>query len=259
MVNFFDSHAHLTSDAVYEDLSYILERAQAAGVGSIVNICTDKTTLERGLELKKSCPWIYNAGATTPHDALEQGEEMFPVFEDAAKKGSLVAIGETGLDYYYFHETKQEQQDLLRRYLRLALETKLPVIIHCRDAFEDFFKILDEEYVVDGKHAPGVLHCFTGTLKEAGMVVDRGWYLSLSGIATFKRSDELRAVARHTPVDQLLIETDTPYLAPQSKRGKTNEPAYIVETAQLIANEKGVDLDYIAEKTRENASQLFNP
>src|SRR5690606_11703421 len=116
--------------------------------------------------------------------------------KETALKGELVAIGETGLDYFYYSETKELQQHFLRRYFKLALECELPIVIHCRDAFEDFFRILDEEYIIAGKHAPGVLHCFTGTLDEAEEIVRRGWYLSLSGIATFKKSDVLHEVAR---------------------------------------------------------------
>ena len=138
--------------------------------------------------------------------------------------------------------------------MHLALECELPIVIHCRDAFADFFQIIDEEYPVNKK---GVLHCFTGTLEEAKEVVKRDWYLSLSGIVTFKRSEELREVAKIVPLDQLLIETDTPYLAPQSRRGKQNEPSYLPETAKLIADVKGISLEELAKATANNATELF--
>lgn len=255
---FIDSHAHLTCDKLYPDLEGILERAQAAGVTRIVNICTDIPTLERGLDVHKKHPWVLNAGSTTPHDVEKEGEEVFPVMEAAARSGKLVAVGETGLDYYYTHSQPSIQQDFLRRYLRLALDCKLPVIIHCRDAFEDFFKILDEEYQIEGKHAPGVLHCFTGTLAEAEQVIERGWYLSLSGIVTFKRSEELRDVAKMVPMDQILIETDSPYLAPQRHRGKTNESSYLPEVAETIAKVKGLSTEELAAAATANTSKLFN-
>lgn len=256
--NLIDSHAHLTSDAVYDDIDAILERAWEAGVRTVVNICTDRKTLERGLLLAKKVPWVVNAAATTPHDVEKEGEALFPLMAEQAQAKNLVAVGETGLDYYYEHSPAALQQEFLRRYLRLALETKLPVVIHCRDAFSDFFKILDQEYLVEGKHAPGVLHCFTGTLNEAMEVIARGWYLSLSGIVTFKKSGELREVAKAVPLDQLLIETDTPYLAPKSKRGKRNEPAYLVETAELIADLREIPLEALLEATNRNCCRLFS-
>ena len=253
-----DSHAHLTNDQVFPDVEDILERAKHAGIQKIINICTDDKTLERGIELRRKFSWIYNTASTTPHDVATDGERLFPFMEKNAKEGNLVAVGETGLDYYYHDETKELQQHIFRKYLKLALETELPVVIHCRDAFDDFFRILDETYVVSGKHAPGVLHCFTGTMNDARKVIERGWYLSLSGIVTFKRSSELRDVAKEVPLAQLLIETDTPYLAPQSRRGKRNEPAYISETAGLIADLKGISADELIVATAKNAKNLFN-
>jgi TatD DNase family protein len=252
-----DSHAHLTGDGVYEHVDALIARAQAAGVSTIVNICTDVETLERGLLLAKRHPCIYNVASTTPHDVAKEGEEVFPIIRSHALAGHLVAIGETGLDYHYTHSPQDIQKDFLRRYLHLAIECKLPVVIHCREAFSDLFEILDREYVVDGKHQKGVLHCFTGTVAEAEEVFKRGWYLSISGIATFKKSTELREVIRIAPLDQLLIETDTPFLAPQSHRGKPNEPAYIVEIAQLVADIKGISLEAAAAATTANASRFL--
>ena len=248
-MKFFDSHAHLSSPEVLPHLSEILKRAAQAGVDQIINICTCKKTLEEGLAHK-----LLNAGATTPHDVEKEGEQYFPLFEKAAKDGLLVAIGETGLDYYYKELNRKVQQKFLVRYLHLAAELNLPVIFHCREAFTDLFSIVDQEYP---KGAPAILHCFTGTEEEAEGVFQRGWHLSLSGIVTFKKSESLLNVAKLAPIDQLLIETDTPYLAPQSKRGKQNEPAFVVETAASIAEVRGVSLASIAEKTYQNGNQLF--
>lgn len=255
---YFDSHAHLTSEALYNDLEGILERAQANQVSQIMNICTDELTLERGLKLAALHPWVYQAGATTPHDVEKEGAEMFEKFAACARAGQLQAIGETGLDYFYEHSNRQVQQQFLRKYLHLALECHLPVIIHCREAFEDFFTILDAEYQVNGKHQPGVLHCFTGTMQEAEEVIKRGWMLSLSGIVTFKKSQALQELAKEVPLNQLLIETDSPYLAPQKHRGKTNEPAFVVETANFIADLKQIAVEELAAVTRQNAYCLFN-
>lgn len=256
-VPLIDSHAHLTNSDVFGEVHELLKRAQLVGIESIVNICTDIETLNRGIELSKQYSNVFNTAATTPHDVEKEGEEVFPVIADHAKKGHLVAIGETGLDYYYHHSAPAIQQHFLRRYLHLALECQLPVVIHCRDAFEDFFKILDAEYTLNGRHAPGVLHCFTGTIKEAEEVLKRGWYLSLSGIVTFKKSIGLHEVARMVPIEQLLIETDTPYLAPQSKRGKQNEPSYLTETARFIADIKGLSYETLADTTLRNTQNLF--
>lgn len=253
-----DSHAHLTSSSVYPQIEEVLDRAKGAGIRSIINICTDPQTLERGLELSRQYPWVSNAAATTPHDVEKEGEQVFSLIAETARSGALCAIGETGLDYYYEHSDRDIQKEFLSRYLQLALECKLPVIIHCREAFKDFFEILDSEYKSGGFYAPGVLHCFTGNLQEAAEVIKRGWYLSLSGIVTFKKSEELREVAKMVPLEQLLIETDTPYLAPQSKRGKQNEPSFLVETASVIAKLKNISFEELTVNTVQNAINLFN-
>lgn len=231
-----------------------MQRAQQAQVNRIVNICTDPETLKRGFDLEKRYPIIRNAGATTPHDVEKEGEEAFEVFERAAKEGLLVAIGETGLEYYYKELDREIQKKFLIRYLRLAQETKLPVIFHCREAFRDLFAIADGEYP---KELPAILHCFTGSREEAEGVISRGWYLSFSGIVTYKRSEALRDVARWAPLDRILIETDSPYLAPQTKRGKENEPSYILETAKVVAESKGIDLEAVAQASFENGCKLF--
>ncbi len=257
MNHWIDSHAHLSGGQTWPEISAILQRAQAAGIEHVINICTDADSLNRGLELASGHPWIYNTGATTPHDVDKEGELLFPVFAAEAKNGNLIAIGETGLDYHYAHSAKETQKQFLVKYLHLALECRLPVVIHCREAFHDLFAILDAEYTVNGALAPGVLHCFTGTLQEAENVFERGWYLSLSGIVTFKNSAALQAVAKMAPLEQLLIETDTPYLAPQSKRGKPNEPSYLPEIGHMIAQMKGISLQEVAAATRNNAKKLF--
>jgi TatD DNase family protein len=253
-----DSHAHLTSQELYPQLDAMIERAVSTGVQKIINICTDADTLDKGLLSALRYPSIlYNAGSTTPHDVDKEGEMMFNRFAEQARNGKLIAVGETGLDYHYTHSKPETQKYFLKRYLQLALECQLPVIIHCREAFTDFFDILDAEYKKDGKHASGVLHCFTGTVAEAEQVIARGWYLSLSGIVTFKKSDTLREVAKMVPLDQLLIETDAPYLAPQSHRGQQNEPAFLPETAALIAAVKNIPLEKVAQATYANATKLF--
>lgn len=249
-----DSHAHVSSEQIFPFADEVLSRAKASSVNAIVNICTDIDSLKKGLELKARYPWIYNTASTTPHDVDKEGELFFPEVEKAAKNAQLVAIGETGLDYFYEHSDKKSQQKYLSKYFALAVEVSLPVIFHCRDAFTDLFAIADQEYQNRG----AVLHCFTGSLAEARQVLDRGWYLSLSGIVTFKKSVELQEVARYVPLDRLFIETDSPYLAPQSKRGKMNEPAFISETAQFIASLKNIPVKNLADATSANARAFFS-
>lgn len=258
MPSFIDSHAHVTSDSLYETADEVLARAKAAGIAGIVNIGTNLQTLERGLALSKRYPWVYNAAATHPHDVEKDGQNEFSQMAFHARNNDLVAIGEIGLDYYYTHSSKESQNFFLRQYLKLALETSLPVIVHCREAFADFFRILDEEYIINGKHAPGVLHCFTGTHAEAQEVLARGWYISMSGVITFKKSEALRETLKSVPLDKLLIETDTPYLAPQAYRGKPNEPAYLPETAKVVAQVKQVSLEELSKATLLNTCTLFN-
>jgi TatD DNase family protein len=251
-----DSHAHLTSPLLYGEIDSILSRSKAANVETIINICTDQDTLKKGLKLSEKYPWVYNAGATTPHDVEKEGEFFFPLIADQARKRRLIAIGETGLDYHYNYSTPEMQKTFLIKYLHLALECSLPVIIHCREAFADFFTILDVEYVNNYKHGPGVLHCFTGTIAEAEQLISRGWYISFSGILTFKKN-ELREVAKMVPLEQLLIETDAPYLAPQSKRGKSNEPSYLPEIAHEISINKKISIEDVIKSTTANARRLF--
>jgi len=249
-----DTHAHLTSESLLSHLDAILLRAKEKGVDKIINICTDFKSLSEGLILSEKHPWIFNAAATTPHDVDKEGELFFPNVEQAAVLGKLVAIGETGLDYYYEHSKRSVQKEFLSRYFALAQKVKLPLIFHCRDAFADLFAAADLEY----RDKPAVLHCFTGTMAEAKGVLERGWYLSISGIATFKNSQELREIIKYVPIDRLLVETDSPYLAPQGQRGKQNEPSFIWEIVEMIAQVKKEDKDKVAQATAENACKFFS-
>lgn len=248
-----DTHAHLTSADVLPRLDGIVDRAQKAHIHRIVNICTDAKSLEEGIKLEKRCPWIRNAGATTPHDVDRLGESDFEVFSEAARLNQILAIGETGLDYYYRHSDPRTQRSFFIRYLHLAAKYNLPVIIHCREAFDDLFAITDQEF----PKMTAILHCFTGKMIDAERVLDRGWMISFSGILTFTKSQELREIAKMVPLESILIETDSPSLAPQSKRGHPNEPAFVVETAECLASIKEKPLSEIARITTENACKAF--
>lgn len=248
-----DSHAHLSASPLVDEIDALMTRAEQAGITQVINICTGSDSLQKGIALSKKYPGVlYNAAGVHPHDAEKDGDQFFHVVKESLE--NLVAIGETGLDYHYQHSSREAQIAWLIKHLQLASQCRLPVVIHCREAFADLFSILDEHYPT-GK---GVLHCFTGTLAEAKQVIQRGWYLSLSGVVTFKKSMELREVARYVPLEQLLIETDAPFLAPQSKRGKQNEPSYLPETAAMVAAVKGITTSEVAQATSQNASAFFS-
>jgi TatD DNase family protein len=173
--------------------------------------------------------------------------------EEAAQKGRLLAIGEAGLDYHYEHAPRHLQKEYLERYFTLAILTQLPIVIHCRDAFADLFDLADRCY----RDRPLLLHCFTGTKEEAQRAIDRGWKLSFSGIVTFKNSAALREVVAQVSLESILLETDAPYLAPHSRRGLVNEPAFLRETALCIAQIKGSPIEEIIAATRENSLAFF--
>lgn len=247
-----DTHAHLSAEPLLSQIDAIIERALAANVGPIVNICTDEASLKNGLEVAKRYPQIVNAASTTPHDATEGEDSFFPLVASAAKEGKLVAIGETGLEYYHPNLDIPSQKRFLIQYFQLAKETALPIIFHCRDAFSDLFALADVHY-----KGPAVLHCFSGTLEEVKGCLDRGWMISFSGIVTFKKSEALRSVLQFVPMDRIVMETDAPYLAPQKHRGAVNEPAFVTEVAACIAHVKGVSLEDVVTKTVENSRNLF--
>ncbi len=256
----FDSHIHLSSPQFSDDEVFqLLQRAHGANLKAVMNVATDQTSWERSLSFSSQMDRIeglewYQAAATTPHEASYE-DPFFTTVEKAASQGLIQAIGETGLDYFYEHSPKETQRDLFIRYIELALRYSLPLIIHCRDAFSDFFSILKSEG--QGK-ARGVLHCFTGTKEDARRLIDMGWFVSISGIATYSKStEELREVVRFLPSNQFLVETDAPYLAPHPKRGKKNEPQFLLHTIDCIAKLRGVSIDEVAQTTYENAKTLF--
>jgi len=251
-MNFFDSHAHLTDEAAYSNLDEVIKRARDANISKIINVCIDQISFEKGLEISNKYDFIFNAAATIPQD-VNKNNKFYSTVEEAAKNKKIVAIGETGLDYFYASSHKDMQKTTLRQYLQLAKKYNLPVIFHIRDAFSDLFQIADEEH----QNSNAVVHCFTGTEKEAKEALDRGWLISFSGIVTYTNSEDLRRIVQFVPLDKILVETDSPLLAPQSKRGKKNEPAFLVEIAQVIAKLKNKSLEDIANITSNNASSFF--
>lgn len=250
-----DSHAHLGEASLRKRIAEVVRHLREMEMTYVVNICTCSETLKTGISLSEIYPEIVCAGATTPHDVAKEGDVAFVSFAEAAHEKKLIAIGETGLDYYYEHSPKKLQQEYLVRYFDLAIRYDLPMIYHCRGrkAFEDLFALADAHY----KNRPAVLHCFTGDREQAMQVMDRGWFLSLSGILTFKKSEALREIAKEIPLSRVVLETDAPYLTPQSKRGKINEPAFLVETAECLATIRKLDLEEIIKITSDNSKRLF--
>ena len=243
-----DSHAHLTSSDLYGQVEDIIARTDK--LKNIVNIATDMDSLLKGIELKKKHPKIFNTCATTPHDV--KGNWVKPD-ELAPFQNDLVAIGETGLDYFYEHSPKDLQKEVFITYLELAKKWNKPVVIHCRDAFRDLFEIMDKHF--SGGRA--ILHCFTGTLDEANEGMKRGYLISFSGIVTFKKSVELQTVAKEVPLNSMLIETDCPYLAPQPFRGQKNEPMFLEATCAFLSQLKEISFEEMESQTALNAENIF--
>jgi TatD DNase family protein len=253
-----DSHCHLDfPDFATDGVAALISRAQAVGVGRFLTICTHIAKFDQVLAIAESSPLIDCSLGTHPHQAAEPEETDIPVSRiiELAKHPKVVALGETGLDYHYDFAPRAVQHRVFENHIAAAIDTGLPLIIHTREAEEDTIRILRE--AGQGK-IRGVMHCFTGSQWLAEQALDIGFYISFSGIVTFKKSEELRAVAKTVPLDRLLVETDSPYLAPQAYRGKRNEPAYVIHTAETIADVKGVSAREIADVTTDNFFTLFN-
>ncbi|WP_038500944.1 TatD family hydrolase [Chlamydia avium] len=234
-----DAHVHLSDAAFCEDVDAVIARARDSGISLVVNVTTTKEELDTSFIYAERFPHMRfcHVAGTPPQDAQNAIEEDFRYFRDVAHTGRLSAIGEVGLDYFFANteNARERQKEVLRQYLSLALECSLPLVVHCRAAFSDFFSILDQYYHHDARSCPGMLHCFTGTLDEAKELLVRGWFVSISGIVTFKNAQNLRDLVAELPLDHLLVETDAPFLAPTPLRGKKNEPAYITHTLETIA------------------------
>jgi TatD DNase family protein len=250
-----DSHCHLDFPDFADVLDAIVARAEAAGIGRIVTIGTRVRRHDEVLAIAERFAPVFCSVGTHPHNAHEEPEVTAAELVRRAAHRKVVAIGEAGLDYHYDFSPRDAQERGLRTHIAAARETGLPLVIHCRNADADMARILTEESA-EGSF-PAVLHCFTGNRELAFAGVALGCYVSFSGILTFKKSDELRAIAAVLPAERLLVETDAPYLAPGRYRGKRNEPAYTVETAKVLADLRGVSTDEIARQTTKNFFRLF--
>jgi TatD DNase family protein len=255
-----DSHCHLTHDkfdgATPADL---VKNANENGVDGMLTIsCRIVDEFPYILETAKKFKNVWCTIGTHPHDAGNEQEKTIAQAElvkRALSDPKIVGIGETGLDYYYNHSSKEDQEKSFRKHIRACIETDMPMVVHARDADDDIARIIREEGA--GTNLSGVMHCFSSGRGLAEAALDFGFYISFSGIVTFTKSDELRAIAKDVPLDKILIETDAPYLAPQPMRGKTNQPAYVVQTGKILADHLGIADTELAKRTTENFYRLF--
>ncbi|WP_031337964.1 TatD family hydrolase [Rhodopseudomonas sp. B29] len=250
-----DSHCHLDFPDFADDLAGIVARAEASGVGRMVTISTRVKKLPDLLAIAERFPNVYCSVGTHPHQADEEDSISADELVKLSQHPKVVAFGEAGLDYFYEHGSRDAQERGFRTHIAAARETGLPLVIHTREADEDCGRILEDEMKKGAFRA--VLHCYTGGRELAMKAIDLGLLISFTGILTFKKSEALRALAAELPADRIMVETDSPYLAPGKYRGKRNEPSYVVETAKVLAETRGATLDEIAQQTTANFFKLF--
>lgn len=253
-----DSHCHLNYDFDGKTVEDLVREAGAVGVGTMVAISVDFDTHPEVLAISEKFPNIYHTVGLHPHEGAHWKAGDADYIRKAVKHPKCRGIGELGLDYYYTLSPKAEQLHALREQLELALETELPVVVHSRDAEDDLFPEL-EKYAkrVKSGNEVGVIHCFTGTQTFGQKCLDLGFYISYSGILTFKNAADLRASALAYPLDKILVETDSPFLAPIPFRGKKGEPSMVLQTAQKLAEVRGISLEEVAKATTANSRKLF--
>jgi TatD DNase family protein len=257
-VNIVDSHAHLEGAPFDEDRAAMLERARAAGVEALLAIGSGTSPAERidsAIPFAEQHDWIYATIGVHPHDASVATDEHFARLEELGRHPRVIAWGEMGLDYHYENSPRDVQARVFRRQLALAQIAKRPVVIHCRDAWDDCLAILESDWKASG--LGGIFHCFTGTLEEARRGIEMNFMVSFAGNVTYPKAQNLRDVSRELPLERLLTETDSPFLSPQGRRGKRNEPSYVVEVAQALANVRNLHRDEVAAATAANFKRFF--
>jgi TatD DNase family protein len=250
-----DSHAHLDDARFAEDREAMIQRAWDSGVRQILTIGngTGPDDMGCGIPYAEQYDWIYTSVGIHPHDAAKTEERHFELMEKLAAHPKVLAIGEAGLDYHYDNSPRETQREVFRRQVDLAGKLKLPVIVHTREADADTETILRA-----AKPERGILHCFTSSAELAKAALDLGFLISFSGIVTFPSARDLVEIAKSVPSDQLLVETDCPYLAPVPNRGKRNEPAFVAETARFLAGIRGVSAEALSDETSQNFKRLFS-
>jgi TatD DNase family protein len=250
-----DSHCHLDFPQLISDIDGVVARAEEAGVGMMLTISTALSRFDGVLAIAERFDNIYCTVGVHPHEAETEPDTVARQLIDRASHPKVVGIGETGLDYFYEHSPRDIQQHVFREHIKASRETGLPLIVHTRNADDDTARIMREE-MEEGAY-PGLIHCFSSSRELAQKSVELGMYISISGIATFKKAEELRETIRGVPLDRLLVETDSPYLAPVPYRGKDNEPSFVVHTARKVADLKEVGPEELATVTTDNFFRLF--
>ena len=248
-----DTHAHLTMPE-YQDLNEVIARAKEAGIEFIIDVGFDIKSSGKSTELSSGSDFIYTSVGIHPHEAKSLDEKAFKKFKELLSRPRVVALGEIGLDYHYELSTRDEQKRVFSKLLWEAREAKKPVIIHGRDSYKDINEILHTE---GHDKLPGVFHSFAGDSAELKWVLDHGFYVSISGMITFKKAQNIQDIAKAVPLDRLLIETDCPYLTPAPFRGKRNEPSYVKYVAEALAKVKDISLEEVGRVTTANAKKLF--
>lgn len=255
---YIDSHAHIEMSDFAADREAVIQRALDAGVEIIVCVGDGEVAADShaaAFRIAEEHPFIYTTVGVHPHEARLLDDELYAKLQDLSQHPKVIAWGEIGLDYHYDNSPREVQREAFKKQLRMARERGLPVSIHTREAEADTLAILDEEWKDSG--LGGVIHCFTGTRAFAEAAVELGFLISFSGVVTFKKAEDLRETARALPLEKILIETDSPFLAPIPYRGRRNEPAYVVETARALAELRGTTAEEIGRETSENFTRLF--
>lgn len=251
-----DSHCHLDFPEFAPELDAVVSRAREAGIGTMLTIGTSLERFPGVLAVAERYPDVWCSVGVHPHEAEKEGQGTPDRLIELARHPKVVGIGETGLDYFYEHSPRQQQVDSFRAHVAASRATGLPLIVHTRDADQDTADILSEEYAKGP--FPGLIHCFSSTRVVSEKALELGFSISISGIVTFKPAEELRAIVRDLPLEKLLVETDSPYLAPVPKRGKRNEPAFVAHTAAKVAELKGLGVAELARATSANFFKLFS-
>ena len=254
-MDLIDTHCHLTFEPLAGEVPGVIERSRAAGVTGWITVGTSLEDSRRAIELAGTYENVYAAIGIHPHEAKDGDAAALAELKRLAGQEKVVAIGETGLDFHYNFSKRPDQTRVFAAHLEIARETGLPVVIHSRNAFDETVEILDRS----GGGLKGVVfHCFSGSAEQAKELLDRGYYLSFTGVVTFKNADATREAAKVVPLDRLLVETDAPYMSPEPMRKqKPNEPALMAYTAKRLADLKGVSLDNLAQATTRNAGEFF--
>lgn len=257
MTRVVDTHAHLEHHAYDADRDQVIDRAQGAGVLTIINVGTTTSSSRSAIELAQKYQHIFATVGTHPTDLEEKDSVDIKIMRQLASRPKVVAIGECGLDLSPNNSRPlDQQQHIFSLQIQLARERRLPIIIHCRQALDHIFPVL-EKHPIPALETPGVFHCFTGTATNAQRLLSLGYYISFSGVLTYPKNQYLRDIASTVPLDKVVVETDSPFLPPQIKRGKRNEPLYILEVIKTLAAVRNVTEQAIANQTSQNADRLF--